>query len=133
MKGVSVEYPMYFGAKPDIFKLAKELRKTETLAEKILWSHLSKNQIMGLQFRRQHPIDRFIADFYCAKIKLVIEADGSIHELPENKDYDIGRSEILNDFGITVIRFNNAQIISDIDGVVKEIKEAANNLIQKRK
>ena len=133
MKRLSVEYPMYFGATPDIFKKAKELRKCCTEAENILWTKLNRNQILGLQFRRQHPIDRFIADFYCAKIKLVIEADGSIHELPENKDYDIGRSEILNDFGITVIRFNNAQIISDIDGVVKEIKEAANNLMQKRK
>ena len=133
MKRLSVEYPMYFGATPDIFKKAKELRKCCTEAENILWTKLNRNQILGLQFRRQHPIDRFIADFYCAKIKLVIEADGSIHELPENKDYDIGRSEILNDFGITVIRFHNAQIISDIDGVVKEIKEAANNLMQKRK
>ena len=133
MKRLSVEYPMYFGATPDIFKKAKELRKCCTEAENILWTKLNRNQILGLQFRRQHPIDRFIADFYCAKIKLVIEADGSIHELPENKDYDIGRSEILNDFGITVIRFHNAQIISDIDRVVKEIKEAANNLMQKRK
>ena len=133
MKRLSVEYPMYFGATPDIFKKAKELRKCCTEAENILWTKLNRNQILGLQFRRQHPIDRFIADFYCAKIKLVIEADGGIHELPENKDYDIGRSEILNDFGITVIRFHNAQIISDIDGVVKEIKEAANNLMQKRK
>jgi very-short-patch-repair endonuclease len=82
MKGVSVEYPMYFGAKPDIFKLAKELRKAETEAEKILWSKLNRNQILNLQFRRQHPINIFIADFYCPKIKLVIELDGSIHELP---------------------------------------------------
>ena len=89
MKRLSVEYPMYFGATPDIFKKAKELRKCCTEAENILWTKLNRNQILGLQFRRQHPIDRFIADFYCAKIKLVIEADGSIHELPENKDYDM--------------------------------------------
>jgi very-short-patch-repair endonuclease len=82
MKGVSVEYPMYFGAKPAIFKLAKELRKAETEAEKILWSKLNRNQILNLQFRKQHPINIFIADFYCPKIKLVIELDGSIHELP---------------------------------------------------
>jgi very-short-patch-repair endonuclease len=69
MKKLSVEYPMYFGATPDIFKKAKELRKYETEAEKILWEKLNRNQILGLQFRRQHPIDRFIADFYCAKIK----------------------------------------------------------------
>jgi len=52
MKSLSVEYPMYFGAKPSIFKLAKELRKSETEAEKILWSRLNRNQILGLQFRR---------------------------------------------------------------------------------
>ena len=102
MKGVSVEYPMYYGATPDIFKKAKELRRYETEAEKILWSKLCRNQMLGLQFRRQHPINRFIVDFYCVKIKLVIEVDGNIHEIPENKVYDIGRSQILNDFGITV-------------------------------
>jgi very-short-patch-repair endonuclease len=84
MKGLSVEYPMYFGAKPDIFKKAKDFRKLETVAEKLLWSRLNKNQLLGLQFRRQHPINRFIADFYCPKIKLIIEVDGKIHELPEN-------------------------------------------------
>ena len=118
MKGISVEYPMYFGATPDVFKKAKQLRKDETEAEKLLWNRLNKNQMMGLQFRRQHPINRFIADFYCARIKLVIEVDGSIHELPENEAYDIGRSEILNDFGIIVIRFSNEQIIYDIEGVM---------------
>jgi very-short-patch-repair endonuclease len=121
MKGVSVEYPMYFGAKPDIFKLAKELRKLETSAEKLLWSKLSKNQLLGLQFRRQHPINRFIADFYCPKIKLVIEVDGSIHDIPEYQVHDIGRSEVLNDFGITVIRFTNEQILNEIDSTVEQI------------
>jgi len=118
MKGISVEYPMYFGATPDVFKKAKQLQKDETEAEKLLWNRLNKNQMMGLQFRRQHPINRFIADFYCARIKLVIEVDGSIHELPENEAYDIGRSEILNDFGIIVIRFSNEQIIDDIESVM---------------
>ena len=51
MKGVSVEYPMYFGAKPSIFKLARELRKNETEAEKKLWSRINKNQILGFKFR----------------------------------------------------------------------------------
>jgi very-short-patch-repair endonuclease len=130
MKRLSIEYPMYFGATPDVFPKARELRKFGTKAENILWAKLKRNQILGLQIRRQHPIDRFIADFYCAKIKLVIEVDGSIHELPENKDYDIGRSEILNEFGITVIRFSNAQIISDIDNVIIKIEGTAKNLMQ---
>jgi len=129
MKGVSVEYPMYFGATPDIFKKAKELRRYETEAEKMLWAKLSRNQILGLQFRRQHPINRFIVDFYCVKIKLVIEVDGSIHELPENKVYDIGRSQILNDFGIVVIRFLNDQIIDDIESTIIKIRNKVEELL----
>jgi len=129
MKGVSVEYPMYFGAKPSIFKLAKELRKEETEAEKILWEKLNKNQMLGLQFRRQHPINMYIADFYCAKLKLVIEVDGNIHEIPEYQDHDIGRSEILNDFGITVIRFTNEQIINEIDYTMEQIEITAKQIL----
>jgi very-short-patch-repair endonuclease len=129
MKGLSVEYPMYFGATPNIFKKARELRKFETESEKILWRRLNKNQLLGLQFRRQHPINQFIADFYCPKIKLVVEVDGSIHELPENIEYDIARSEILNDFGITVIRFSNLQILEDIDFTIKEIERTAKRLL----
>ncbi len=123
MKDLSVEYPMYFGAKPIIFKIARDLRRYETEAEKLLWSRLSDNQLLGLHFRRQHPINIFIADFYCPKIKLVIEVDGSIHDLPENKIYDIGRSDVLNDFGITVIRFSNNQIINSIDIVISDIEK----------
>ena len=127
MKDVSVEYPMYYGATPDIFKKAKDLRRYETESEKRLWTKLCRNQLMGLKFRRQHPINRFIVDFYCVKIKLVIEVDGNIHELPENKVYDIGRSQILNDFGIKVIRFTNEEIIKDIEKVIKKIET---NVIQ---
>jgi len=129
MKGVSVEYPMYFGASPAIFKLAKELRKNETEAEKILWARLNKNQIRGLQFRRQHPINMFIADFYCAKFKLVIEIDGSIHDIPEYQEHDQGRSAIFEDFGITVIRFTNEQIMNEIDYTVKQIETIVTKLL----
>jgi very-short-patch-repair endonuclease len=122
MKGVSVEYPMYFGAKPSIFKLAKELRKDETEAEKRLWTKLNRNQIKSLQFRRQHPINIFIADFYCPKLKLVIEVDGSIHEISEYGEHDIGRSDILNDFGITVVRFTNDQVLNNLDGTINQIE-----------
>ena len=133
MKGVSVEYPMYFGATPAMFKLAKELRKEETEAEKILWKRLNRNQILGLQFRRQHPINVFVADFYCAKIKLVIEVDGSIHEIPEYQVHDIGRSNVLNDFGITVIRFTNEQILEEIDTTVYQIETIVKQLLAVQK
>ncbi len=131
MKGVSFEYPMYFGTTPAIFKLAKELRKNETESEKILWTKLNKTQMMGLQFRRQHPINMFVADFYCAKIKLVIEVDGDIHELLEYHEHDIGRSDILNEFGITVIRFSNDKIINDLDNSLNIIEKSVKLLLTK--
>jgi very-short-patch-repair endonuclease len=129
MKVVSFEYPMYYGAKPSIFKKAKELRKQETETEKIIWSKIDKNQILGLSFRRQHPINQFIADFYCHKIKLVIEIDGGIHNLPENKIYDIERSEILKNYGIKVIRFSNEQVKNNIEDVIQIIKKYVQSLL----
>jgi len=129
MKGVSVEFPMYFGAKPAIFKLAKELRENETEAEKLLWTRINKNQISGLKFRRQHPINRFIADFYCVKINLVIEIDGSIHELQDHQNHDQGRTEVFNDFGVKVIRFTNEQILGEIDSTINQIKETCDKLL----
>jgi very-short-patch-repair endonuclease len=123
MKGVSFEYPMYYGAKPSIFKLARELKKNETEAEKFLWSKLNKNQIKVFQFRRQHPINMFIADFYCAKLKLVIEVDGNIHEITDYKEHDNGRSDYFDDLGITVIRFTNEQILNEINYTASKIEE----------
>jgi very-short-patch-repair endonuclease len=120
---------MYFGAKPDIFKKAKELRKMETKAEKTLWYRLNKNQLLGLSFRRQHPINQFIADFFCPKINLVVEVDGGIHDLPENKVYDIGRSEILNTYGIQVIRFSNDEVITNTNSVIETIKNIAKTIL----
>jgi very-short-patch-repair endonuclease len=129
MKDISVEYPMYYGATPDVFKKARELRRYETEAEKMLWTKLCRNQMLGLQFRRQHPINRFIVDFYCVKVKLVIEVDGKIHDIPENRVYEIGRSQILNDFEITVIRFTNEMIIGDLENVIKIIESTVKQLI----
>lgn len=129
MKVIRAEYPMYYGAKPHLFKLAKDLRKNETEAEKKLWTIINKNQILGLQFRRQHPLNIFIADFFCPKIKLVIEVDGSIHDLPEYHNYDIGRTDVLSDFDITVIRFRNEEILKNIELVSKQILETAKRLL----
>jgi very-short-patch-repair endonuclease len=131
MKSISVEYAIYYGATPDVFNKAKELRKSETDAEKQLWKLLNKNQVLGLQFRRQHPINRFIADFYCHKIRLVIELDGGVHQSTKSKEYDAGRSEVLSSFGITVVRFTNNQIFDDTESVINKIKEISQALLIK--
>ena len=77
---------MYFGAKPDLLEKAKVLRKNMTNAEKILWDRLKDNQVLNIRFRRQHPIDLFIADFYCHSARLAIELDGEIHK--SQAEYD---------------------------------------------
>ena len=81
---------MFNEANPLVFELAKELRRNMTDAEMVLWGYL-KAGINGLKFRRQHPIGIYIADFYCHKLKLIIEVDGNIHDKKEIKEYDLNR------------------------------------------
>jgi very-short-patch-repair endonuclease len=69
-------YPHY------IIEVARELRQRATLAEKLLWKELRDHKLAGLKFRRQHPIGRYIVDFYCAKLRLVVELEGGVHDLP---------------------------------------------------
>jgi very-short-patch-repair endonuclease len=119
--GKSVEREMYFGAKPHIFRLAEEMRTNPTEAEKILWKHVKKIRSLGYTFRRQHPIDIFIADFYCHRIKLVIEVDGEVHNDDQSREHDDGRTGHLERYGIKVIRFTNEQVIKNEELVVKQI------------
>lgn len=110
---------MFYGANPKTFAKAKELRMAMTDAEQLLWAELSSNKL-GLRFKPQHPIDRFIADFYCHKLLLVIEVDGSIHDLQE--EYDLERTNELNKLGISVIRFSNEEVKNNLSEVLKTIK-----------
>jgi len=75
---------MHYGASKEIFQIAERLRREMTNAEKIIWEKVCKNQL-GVRIRRQHPVWKFIADFYCHELKLVIEIDGKIHVQPETK------------------------------------------------
>src|SRR6056297_1829909 len=120
MKKQTIERTMFYNAKPQIFQKAEELRKNMTEAEKLLWERLRKKQL-GVRFKAQHPIERFIADFYCHSTKLVIELDGEIHN--KQKEYDIGRQAEMEKYDITVIRFKNNEVIEDIEGVVETIRE----------
>ena len=116
------KYPIYFGATSNIILLARELRKEMTPAEKILWQELRNNKINGFKFRRQHPINRFIADFFCYEKMLVIEVDGSVHNEVLQKERDEMRTYILNEFGIKVIRFSNDQVVFSLPSVIEKIK-----------
>jgi len=120
---ISDNVSMFYNAKPHIFEKAKALRKNMTNSELTLWEKLKGKQMLGLRFRPQHPIDIFIADFYCHPIKLVIEIDGGIHKTTEQKEYDIGRTAELNYWGIEVIRFTNEEIENKVNQVIKGIEQ----------
>ena len=98
------------------------MRENMTQAEKVVWELLKEKKMVGLRFKAQHPIDIFIADFYCHALKLVIEIDGEIHKSKDQKEYDIGREAELEHWGIKVIRFTNEEVKKNIEHVKKEIE-----------
>ncbi len=118
---------MHYGASKIIFQYAETLRKNMTPTEKIIWERVCRNQL-GFRIRRQHPVWKYIADYYCHEVKLIIEVDGEIHSTKENKAYDINRDVTLNEFGIETIRFSNEQVMNEIDYVIDEIKKKIEEL-----
>jgi very-short-patch-repair endonuclease len=116
------EYEFYYGASVFTKVQASELRKSMTIAERILWQKLRNKQMNGLKFRRQHPVDIFILDFYCHDRKLAIEVDGGIHNQSTQKEWDENRTFELNEFGITVLRFSNEEVIDHTEMVVESIR-----------
>ena len=76
----------------------------------------------GFKFRRQHPIDVYIADFYCHEAKLIVELDGGLHNKPENKEYDQGRTNKLNELEIRVVRFKNEDVVNNMDWVLDRVR-----------
>jgi very-short-patch-repair endonuclease len=98
-----IEPEFFYGVPPEIFKLSRELRKNTTKAEQELWKYLKNKQINGYHFRRQHPIHRVIADFFCYKAKLVIELDGKVHNEITVKERDIERKKIIKQYGLKIL------------------------------
>lgn len=123
-----LEKTMYFKAKPETLEAARILRKNMTGCEKQLWEKLKAKQIDGCRFRRQHPIDFFIADFYCHEARLVVEIDGNIHKLKE--EYDDGRSGEMEKYEIKVIRFTNKEVEENIESVINRIKKVVSDRLK---
>ena len=108
--------------------LAKAMRWQMTPAEERLWQRLRRNQLQGLHFRRQQIIDGFIADFYCHEARIVIEADGGIHD--ERTEYDKERDTILAAHNLCIMRFANKRILTDMTSVLAEIAKFALERLQ---
>ncbi len=101
--------------------LARELRKNMTDAERFLWSKVRLKQVAGHQFYRQRIIGDYIVDFLCPKVRLVVEVDGGQHYADENMAAERERDGYLKDLGLTVLRFNNGEVLGNIEGVVETI------------
>ncbi|MBI5962726.1 MAG: endonuclease domain-containing protein [Chloroflexi bacterium] len=116
---------------PTIRQFARELRQPQTPAETTLWN-LLRNRNLKYKFRRQHPIDFFIIDFYCAEAKLLIEIDGASHLEKEQQEYDQARTEYLEAIGYKVIRFTNDDVRYNIHAVVTGIMEEVESRINNK-
>ena len=119
---------LHKGAIGKLYQYGRELRQSSTKAEKILWDHLRNRKLDGLKFRRQHPIDKYIADFYCHEKKLVVELDGAVHDEKMNVHYDEVRTYELAGSGIRVIRSWNSEIEKNIEFVLEEIRKATRKM-----
>jgi very-short-patch-repair endonuclease len=107
-----------------IVRAARQLRQEPTSAEVKLWDALRGRRLAGLKFRRQHPYEQFVLDFFCVEHQLVVELDGGVHAEPTQAARDAERTEFLQSRGIRVLRFKNETVENEIEAVLKQIKEA---------
>jgi len=115
---------------PVLKPFSRNLRSSMTDAEQLLWSKLRRKQILGLQFYRQKPLANYIVDFYCAAANLVIELDGSQHFEPDHQARDAERDRALESMGIMVLRFDNRQVLTELDAVMNVVFNVVEKQIQ---
>jgi len=105
---------------PKLKILARSLRNRSTLAEVLLWNQLKARKMRGYQFMRQKPIDNYIVDFYCSKLQLIIEIDGTSHDFKFVND--IQRQQKLEALGLKILRFGDENIKNNLEGVLYSIE-----------
>ncbi len=99
--------------------VSRRLRGEPTPAESVLWERLRGKQLLGLRFRRQHPIGRCVVDFFCPENQFVIELDGPVHD--STQEEDLARQAYLEEFGLTVLRIKNAEVLHNLTDILQEI------------
>ncbi len=117
---------------PSLKPRRQELRTVMTPAEIKLWQALKHRQVDDLKFRRQHSIGPFIVDFYCPSAKLVVELDGSVHDSETAWQRDEQRTAYLVSLGLSVVRFENREVMQNLKGVLAEIRCRAHEWQRKR-
>jgi len=113
--------------------LSRKLRHAPTPTEEILWRHLRDRQINHLKFRRQHPIGSYVVDFYCDKLKLIIEIDGDVHALTTQIAHDSARQKYLEKQGLYIQRVMNNDVRHNIEGILQQIHHLTLTLSSKER
>jgi len=125
--------PIYYQS--ELRTNARALRQQMTEAERCLWSHLRRKQLLNIQFYRQRPIGNYVVDFYAPSVNIVIEVDGSQHFEEKQRKYDNTRTLFLEAHGLKVLRFNNFEVLKNthdvLDGIFHAIKQALKELKNK--
>jgi very-short-patch-repair endonuclease len=106
----------------ELQEAARQMRKQPTVAEHVLWGALRGNKL-GARFRRQHPVGRFILDFWCPEAKLAVEVDGGVHDENEQREQDALRTALLDQYGYQVVRFRNEEVLRDLPAVEARIRD----------
>ena len=106
------------------------MREESTTAEKIMWFNLRNRKFLNLKIRRQHPIDKFIVDFYCDELKLIIEVDGSVHENQGQANYDHFLEESLKSDGYNILRIDNVSVINHPEATFEWLQEKIKDLMK---
>ncbi len=105
---------------------ARKLRRETTEAEALLWKHIRDRNLVGIKFRRQHPIGRYIADFCCVEEKLIVELDGGQHA--DDSDQDEQRTQDIETYGYRIVRYWNSEVLNNIDSVLADIRMQAQDI-----
>ena len=106
---------------PDLKRLARKMRQEKTKAERLAWFLLRDRRTVGLKFRRQVAIDRYIVDFYCDKLRLIVELDGPIHDMPEKIESDRERESRLKELGYRILHTTNETLFNHPDSLFESI------------
>jgi very-short-patch-repair endonuclease len=102
--------------------LRRQLRSALTPAEAVLWKQLQNRQLAGRKFRRQHSVGPYVLDFYCPRERIAVELDGAAHDHERAVERDEARASYLRSVGIRVVRFENRDVIENLEGVLRAIE-----------
>jgi very-short-patch-repair endonuclease len=108
----------------------RELRRSMTKAEVLLWIQLKNKKLLGQRVLRQYSVGPYVLDFYIPKLKLAIEVDGATHMTDEEKEYDRHRQEEIENLGIRFLRFRNPEVYSEMSSALQKIKDRVKELSQ---